>query len=206
MTQEQAYGGFWVRLIALMLDYAIVFILLLAVALGMAVMVTTIGMEGLMGWVANLVVIFLPFLYWPVLESSSWQATVGKRILGLQVTDADGGRLSFLHALMRMLAKIVSSIPFGLGFVMAAFTARKQALHDLIVKTLVVRRGPSHFWKIVLALIVGFVLMAASAAGLFHYVLTPMFKRTFGAPVLEAMTEAPERKILHNMFFSTIHQ
>lgn len=206
MAQDQAYGGFWVRLVALMLDYAIVFFILLAVALGMAVVVTTVGMEGLMGRVANLVVIVLPFLYWPVLESSSWQATVGKRIMGLQVTDADGGRLSFLHALMRMLAKIVSSIPFGLGYVVAAFTARKQALHDLIVKTLVVRSGPSHLWKIVLALIVGLALMVASAVGVFHYVLTPMFKKTFGAPVLEAMTEAPERKILHNMFLSKIHQ
>lgn len=205
MAQDQTYGGFWVRLVALMLDYAIVFIILLAVALGMAVVVTTVGMEGLMGWVANLVVIFLPFLYWPVLESSSWQATVGKRIMGLQVTDADGGRLSFLHALMRMLAKIVSSIPFGLGYVVAAFTARKQALHDLIVKTLVVRSGPSHLWKIVLALIVGLALMVASAVGVFYYVLAPMFKKTFGAPVLEAMTDAPERKILHNMFFSKIH-
>ena len=149
-----------------------------------------------MGLIANLVVTFVPFLYWPVLESSRWQATVGKRIMGLQVTDADGGRLSFVHALLRMLAKIVSSIPLGLGFVIAAFTARKQALHDLIVKTLVVRSGPSQLWKIVLALIIGLVLMVASAAGLFYYVVMPMFKKMFSEPVLEASKGSPERKTI----------
>jgi hypothetical protein len=147
---------------------------------------------------ASLVGTFLPFLYWPVLESSSWQATVGKRVMGLQVTDADGGRLSFIHALMRMLAKIVSTIPFGLGFVMAAFTARKQALHDLIVRTLVVRSGPSHLWKVVLALILGIALMVASALGLFYYAVKPMFKKTFGAPVLEATLSPVQGKVGHN--------
>lgn len=196
MAQDQSYGGFWVRLVALTLDNAIVFFILLAAMLGMAVVVTAVGMEGLMGWIANLAVVFLPFLYWPLLESSGWQATVGKRIMGLQVTDADGGRLSFMHALMRTLAKFVSSIPLGLGFVVAAFTARKQALHDLIVKTLVVRSGPSHLWKIVLALIVGFALMVASAAGLFYFAVMPMFKKTFGDPVLEAGKGAPQRKTI----------
>lgn len=196
MAQDQAYGGFWVRLVALVLDNAIVFIILLAAMLGMVALVATVGMEGPIGWIANLAAIFLPFLYWPALESSAWQATVGKRIMGLQVTDTDGGRLSFVHALMRMLAKIVSSIPFGLGFAMAAFTARKQALHDLIVKTLVVRSGPSHLWKIVLALLVGLALLVASAAGLFYYVVMPMFKKTFGDTVLQASKAGPERKTI----------
>jgi uncharacterized RDD family membrane protein YckC len=202
MAQDQAYGGFWVRLVALTLDYAVVFILLLTALLGIGGAVAVTGMETLMGLVAWLVLTFGPFLYWPVLESSGWQATVGKRIMGLQVTDADGGRLSFVHALLRMLAKIVSSIPFGLGFVLAAFTARKQALHDLIVRTLVVRSGPSHLWKIVLALVLGFALMVASAVGLFYFAVKPMFKKTFGAPVMEAMKEAPGRRILHNASFA----
>ena len=97
MAQDQSYGGFWVRVVALTLDNAIVFIIMFAALLGMAAVFTTVGMEGLIAWIANLVVIFLPFLYWPVLESSGWQATVGKRVMGLQVTDADGGRLSFMH-------------------------------------------------------------------------------------------------------------
>ena len=140
-----------------------------------------------------------------MLESSGWQATVGKRIMGLQVTDADGARLSFVHALMRMLAKIVSAIPFALGFLIAAFTARKQALHDLIVKTLVVRSGPSYFWKLVLALVVGFALMVASAVALLHYFVLPMFRKTFGEPVIQAMREAPAR-LGHNAFLTRTHR
>lgn len=191
MAQGQSYGGFWVRLVALTLDYAIVFILLLAAMLGMGMVVAMTGMETLMGLLAWLILTFGPLLYWPALESSRWQATVGKRVMGLQVTDADGGRLSFPHALLRMLAKILSSIPLGLGFVMAAFTARKRALHDIVARTLVVRSGPSHLWKIILALIVGFLLMVASAAGLFHYFVGPMFKKSFDGKILEAMEQAP---------------
>jgi hypothetical protein len=153
-------------------------------------------MENLTDVIGSLVVTFVPLLYWPVLESSRWQATLGKKIMGLEVTDLDGNRLGFLRALLRSLAKIISSIPFGLGFLMAAFTARKQALHDIIVKTLVVRTGPSHLWKIILALIVGMLLMVASAAGLFYYVLMPMFKTGFGDPVKEAMKDAPQMKTI----------
>lgn len=198
MAQEQQYGGFWARLIALILDNAIVFILLLAALLSLGVLVAAVGLEGPAGLAAWVLVTFVPFLYWPVLESSRWQATVGKRILGLQVTDADGDRMSFVLALMRSLAKIVSSIPFGLGFLLTAFTARKQALHDIIVKTVVVRSGPSQLWKLLLALLVGFVLMVASAAGLFYYVVMPMFKKGFGIgePVRVEMKQAPQAKAL----------
>lgn len=196
MAQDQQYGGFWARLVALILDNAIVFLILLAMGVSMATVVATVGMEGMIGVVAWLVVTFVPFLYWPVLESSPWQATIGKRVMGLEVTDLDGNRLSFLRAFLRSLAKIISSIPLGIGFLIAAFTARKQALHDIIVKTLVVRTGPSHLWKVILALIVGLVLMVASAVGLFYYVVVPMFKKGMEDTKKEAMKSAPPMKTI----------
>lgn len=196
MAQDQQYGGFWARLVALILDNAIVFLILLAMGVSMATVVATVGMEGMIGVVAWLVVTFVPFLYWPVLESSPWQATIGKRVMGLEVTDLDGNRLSFLRAFLRSLAKIISSIPLGIGFLIAAFTARKQALHDIIVKTLVVRTGPSHLWKVILALIVGFVLMVASAAGLFYYVIVPIFKKGMEDTKKEVMKGAPQMKTI----------
>ena len=161
-------------------------------ALSMAAVVATVGMEGVIGVVASLVATFLPFLYWPVLESSRWQATIGKRVMGLEVTDAEGNRLSFLHALLRALAKIISGIPLGIGFLIAAFTPRKQALHDIIVKTLVVRTGPSQLWKVILALVLGFVLMVAAAAGVFYWVLMPMFKTGFGETIKVEVKSAPQ--------------
>ena len=68
------------------------------------------------------------------MEGSSHQATVGKIALGIQVTDLAGDRLSFGRALGRNLAKLISAI------ILAAFTERKQALHDMIAGALVVKR------------------------------------------------------------------
>jgi uncharacterized RDD family membrane protein YckC len=79
-------------------------------------------------------------LYFSVMESSPWQATLGKRALGLRVTDLHGARLSFGRATARYFAKLVSGLTLMIGYVMAAFTAKKQALHDQLVGTLVLRK------------------------------------------------------------------
>ena len=79
------------------------------------------------------------WLYYAGFESSRWQATPGKRVIGIRVTDAAGARVSFARASGRFFAKILSGLICGIGYLLAAFTARKQALHDLIAGTLVVR-------------------------------------------------------------------
>jgi uncharacterized RDD family membrane protein YckC len=86
---------------------------------------------------AWLVVLPLAFLYHPVMESSRWQATLGKRLCGLTVVTAGGKRISFTRALVRYLAKFLSGSLFGIGFLMIAFTNRKRGLHDMIAGTLV---------------------------------------------------------------------
>jgi uncharacterized RDD family membrane protein YckC len=74
------------------------------------------------------------------MESSARQATLGKMALSLRVTDTNGARLTFGHATGRHFAKIVTGfIPLGIGWMMAGFTAKKQALHDMIAGTLVYR-------------------------------------------------------------------
>jgi uncharacterized RDD family membrane protein YckC len=73
------------------------------------------------------------------MESSSRQATVGKMTLGLKVTDLAGRRISFARASGRYFAKYVSSMTLLIGYIMAGFTERKQALHDIIAGTLVIR-------------------------------------------------------------------
>ncbi len=78
------------------------------------------------------------FFYAPVLESSEIRATIGKSLMGIQVTDMNGGRISFRAALIRNILKAVSSLLLFLGFVVALFTEKKQTLHDLIADTLVV--------------------------------------------------------------------
>ena len=72
-------------------------------------------------------------------ESSSWQATPGKRILGIAVTDLAGSRISFARASGRYLAESLSSALFLIGYLVQPFTERRQALHDVLAGTLVVR-------------------------------------------------------------------
>lgn len=79
-------------------------------------------------------------LYFALFESSGMQATPGKRVFGLQVTDIHGNRLSFGRSAGRNLAKVVSTMIGYVGFVMIVFTAREQALHDIIADALVVRQ------------------------------------------------------------------
>jgi uncharacterized RDD family membrane protein YckC len=73
------------------------------------------------------------------MESSAKQATVGKMALGIIVTDLEGRRLGFGRATGRYFAKILSALILGIGFLMAAFTERKQGLHDMVASTLVVK-------------------------------------------------------------------
>jgi uncharacterized RDD family membrane protein YckC len=72
------------------------------------------------------------------MESSSRQATLGKMALGIVVTDMDGKRISFGRAVGRNLGKIISQIILFIGFLMVAFTQKKQGLHDIIANCLVV--------------------------------------------------------------------
>jgi uncharacterized RDD family membrane protein YckC len=85
----------------------------------------------------------LNWLYFAVLESSSMQGTLGKKALGMIVTDLDGAPIGFGRATGRYFAKILSALIMMIGFVMVAFTARKQGLHDLIAGTLVHKAGSS---------------------------------------------------------------
>jgi len=128
-----------------------------------------------MALVAMLVCLLVALLYWPLLECSALQATFGKQLLGIQVTDMEGGRLSFVRSLLRNLAKIVSLLPLCLGFLPAGFTARKQALHDMIVSCLVVRSGPSHLFRAVAAFVVGLILISG---GLFYFVENDFLPQT----------------------------
>ena len=81
------------------------------------------------------------WLYYSLLESSKNQATLGKMALDLMVTDTGGNRISFARASGRYFGKILSGMIMCVGFIMAAFTDKKQALHDKLAETLVIRKG-----------------------------------------------------------------
>ena len=150
-----AYAGFWLRFVAFIIDaillhfVSVILLLPFAASLGMG----TRGM--MMGRPPNIQELFpllhamfrialirlvLNWLYFALLESSSWQATLGKKALGLEVTDLAGNRISFGRATGRFFAKIISSLTLLIGYIMAGFTEKKQALHDIIAGTLVIRK------------------------------------------------------------------
>jgi len=85
-------------------------------------------------------VLVLVWLYFAMMESSVYQATLGKMALGLQVTDRQGNRIGFARASGRFFGKIVSGMILLIGYMMAGWTERKQALHDMLADTLVVRK------------------------------------------------------------------
>jgi uncharacterized RDD family membrane protein YckC len=160
------YGGFWIRFVAYFVDSLIVGVPMLVIIL---IAVFAFGAFGGLSALKNLPsnpdpdqiqqqiipmigaligayaillagTIVISWLYFALMESSARQATFGKAMLSLKVTDANGNRLSFGHASGRFFSKIVTGlVPFGIGYIMAGFTAKKQALHDFIASTLVIK-------------------------------------------------------------------
>ncbi|MCD6325975.1 RDD family protein [bacterium] len=132
-----AYAGFWRRFIAFSID---VFVLMIVFYALDSISGSTVLEFGEDGSSFRLLGLLIYWLYFALMESSSAQATLGKMALGLVVTDLEGGRISFLRATGRHFGKVLSYMLFSIGFLMAGFTARKQALHDMISGCLVVRK------------------------------------------------------------------
>jgi uncharacterized RDD family membrane protein YckC len=143
------YAGLWLRFLSALVDGAVLF-MPLAFAEFIAVVIFKLLASGKSSNLAILSVFFplltpvlITWLYFAVLESSSWQATVGKKAFGLYVTDLTGQRLSFARATLRTFAKYLSILTAGIGYILCGFTQRKQALHDMAAGSLVLRRPQS---------------------------------------------------------------
>lgn len=135
------YAGFWIRLGAYLIDFVI--IVAVSAALGAAFGLSFIEESQNPEYgIIDLISLLAGIAYFAGFESSQMQGTPGKRALGLVVTDVNGNRISFLRALGRYFGKIISAIILFIGFIMVAFTERKQGLHDMIASTLVLRAKP----------------------------------------------------------------
>ena len=154
------YAGFWLRLVAVIIDGIIVgvlesFIFIpIMVALGLSFFnsTTNVDMEdpgNIVGMIAAIVAAAgaywilaqaIQILYFSFMEASKNQATLGKMVVGIKVTDTNGQRLDFTKAFLRNLCKLISNFTLLIGYIMAGFTEKKQALHDMIASTLVVKK------------------------------------------------------------------
>jgi len=140
-----AYAGFWRRCAAFIIDWLILFAGSFIIGFVFAFVVAILGGNKESGVsvnilnILNILGIVIFWLYFALMESSVKQATLGKMALGLMVTDLNGQRVSFARATGRHFAKIISGLTLCIGYVMAGFTRRKQALHDMIASCLVIR-------------------------------------------------------------------
>jgi uncharacterized RDD family membrane protein YckC len=153
----RAYAGFWLRFVAHIIDSLLLGVVVMAIIIPLGLLS---GLSGfirsirpneppdpalIMAFVSSMALlaglsILGSWLYNAYFESSEWQGTLGKKALNLIVTDMDGNRISFGRASGRFFAKIISGlIPLGIGYILAGFTEKKQALHDMIASCLVLR-------------------------------------------------------------------
>ncbi len=136
-----AYAGFWRRFAAYWIDWFIFFSIELFIAAARGIpLAARQSMDPEEVAKGLLLSLFIGWLYAAILESSRWQATVGKRAMDIYVTDLQGRRIGFAKASARFFGKLVSALILGIGFIMIAFTERKQGLHDQLAGCLVVRR------------------------------------------------------------------
>ena len=157
-NQQNEYAGFWLRFVAYIID---------GVILGFLEFILVIPLLGLLGmnfalmesnnWEGVELELLIPalisagsgiylsaflisWLYYALFEAGPRQGTIGKMALGIVVTDMEGNRLNFAKASLRYFGKIVSGAILMIGYIMAGLTQKKQALHDIIAKTLVIRK------------------------------------------------------------------
>jgi uncharacterized RDD family membrane protein YckC len=156
----EQYAGFWKRFGAIIIDGIIIWVLQAFVfvpilgALGFGFFnnmeelqtgdpEAALGMVGAIMAAAGAIwvlAMIIQVLYFTFMESSKTQATLGKMALGIIVTDMNGAPLNFSKALVRNLCRLLSNFTMLIGYIIAAFTAKKQALHDIIAGTLVVNK------------------------------------------------------------------
>ena len=134
------YAGFWIRFWAMMVDVLIFMPLWILQAVFQKIADRAESLQASTSvLILTIAGIVIQWLYFALFESGGWQATFGKRLMGLRVSDLSGNRISFGRASGRYFSKFISSIIFCIGYIMAGLTDKKQGLHDKIAGTLVLR-------------------------------------------------------------------
>jgi len=145
-TTAVQYAGFWRRFAASLIDFLIYVAVSFLIDFVFGISPISRDWNGSIDtpreviryFGANALTVVLVWLYFALMESSMYQATLGKMALGIAVTDMHGRRVSFARATGRHFGKLISSVILCIGHVMIAFTAKKQALHDIMADCLVV--------------------------------------------------------------------
>ncbi len=140
------FAGFWIRALAMLIDVillqALYFITLspfvIVIGILAANMPPLLAMQIGIAFVSVLAIL-LQWMWFTIGDSSVWQATPGKKILGLKVVDINGEKIGFGKANLRYWSRIISTLPAFMGYLMTGMNAKKQSLHDKIAKTIVIK-------------------------------------------------------------------
>ena len=168
------YVSVWKRFWAFMIDLAVFAILFVVLA------------QILDEFTVSLVLLIIIWLYYALLESSPWQASVGKRIMGLKVVDKRGRRLTFGKATKRLLSRLVTNFTFYFGFFTAAFDKHKETLHDKMSKSVVIKKdiefNPEDYQEsdshdLTLVTMASVLLAVVFVAVLLRWVVLPQYQK-----------------------------
>ena len=146
------YAGFGIRLLAWLIDLLVLlFFLRFIIALISDFFITFIFIyvsivsadSSIVRFLSDFIGVFIGFsvtlLYFTLFWSSKFQGTPGKIVLGLKIVDVNGNKISYFTALIRYISTIISSLLLGIGYLLIIFDGKKQALHDKLASTYVIK-------------------------------------------------------------------
>ena len=125
LSKKQIYAGFWQRFLAGIID-SIILIVIEVILIFIPII----------GWILSL---FVTWLYFAIQHSSTRQATFGMRALDIKITNENHGKIGFWRATGNFYLTVISALLVFIGFLMIAFTSRKQGFHNLISRTLCIK-------------------------------------------------------------------
>ncbi|MEO8795228.1 MAG: RDD family protein [Daejeonella sp.] len=138
-VEPQYFATLDVRLLAVIIDYFILFAVYLVLAFLVLAFLTEKDLKIRVAVAGLAIIPIAKLIYGSVMEASSRQASFGKVLMSVKVTDEKGGRISITKSLIRNFSKLICMATLGLGYLMGFFDKRQQCLHDKIAGTLVVK-------------------------------------------------------------------
>ncbi|WP_185819849.1 RDD family protein [Salibacterium salarium] len=149
----EEFAGFWLRVAAVLIDSIVVAVPLNILSF-IAIIILVFSLSGgspnvdngtqaqiaLMCFIVYLLCGLITPFYYTIFHCSKWQATIGKKAVGIKVIDYNGGKISFWKSFGRYFGYVLSGMILGIGYIMAGFTKNKEALHDMMSSTLVIKK------------------------------------------------------------------
>lgn len=166
-TENMKYAGFWIRFVAYIIDSLVSFVFSAAITAILVFGFKVTSFEGALKYLLQLIGFIFWFFYY-VFMTMKYQATLGKMAAGIIVIPEKSENLRWGQIIGREALKFISALILYIGFIMAGFTEKKQALHDKIAKTLVIHKEPNKKFGIgaKLAIIVASILPVLLIGGI----------------------------------------